>query len=112
MPNGTAAAARTSSGSIPEGTTLIEPDGPGDLMHRSPGGRHAPRQLAATSRYQVLLHVGIAGQLARQQPNLILSPPVLASRVDVEDAQHAQAGWLAAWPSAARSSESVNGLWR
>ena len=65
-------------------------------MHRNPGGRHAPRQLAATLRHEVLLHVGLAGQRARQQPNLILSPPVHASRVDVEDAQHAQAGWFAA----------------
>ena len=90
----------------------VEPHGPGDLVHRNPGGRDAPRQLAAPPRHQALLHVGLRRQLARQQPDLILPSPVHASRIDVQDAQHTQTGWLAAWPRAARSSASVNGLWR
>ena len=54
------------------------------------------RQLAAPPGHEVLLHLGFPRQLARQQPNLILSSPVHAPRVDVKDTQHAQAGWLAA----------------
>ena len=74
----------------------IEPDGPRDFAHGDPGGRDPARQLAPGPRYEPLLDVRLPRQLAQQQANLVLAPPVHASRVDMEDAHGGQAGWLAA----------------
>ena len=91
----------------------VEPEGPGDLADRHTLGRGPVRQLAASPRDEPLLDARLAGQLAGQETDLVLTAPEFPAGVDVEDA-HAppQAGCFAAWPRAARSSASVNGLCR
>jgi len=90
----------------------VEPESPRDLANGAALRRGPARELTAAPRDEPLLDTGLPSQLAGQQPDLVLTAPEFPAGVDVEDAHAPQAGCFAAWPSAARSSASVNGLWR
>src|SRR5439155_27344221 len=53
----------------------VEPEAPGDLTNRDALGRGPARELAAAPRDEPLLDAGLAGQLAGQQPDLVLTAP-------------------------------------
>ena len=92
-------------------------------------GGYSPRQLAPALRNEELLDVRLPAELPREQADLVLTAPILAAGIDVQDAHRRgrkgtgggrgggdQAGcralWFAAWLRTWRSSASVNGLCR
>lgn len=94
----------------------VEGGTPADLEDGDSVGVRASGELSASPAHETLLHSRSAGELAREQPRLVLAAPPFPTRVNLQDANDAQSflGGAGAATRAImlRNSVSVNGLWR